>query len=413
MGTSIAYIRKSSAPSRSVRTVSYEVQEQAVRELAARHGDELSAILTDWGKSGGSTRRPDYQRLLGMVDRGELTSIYSYSLSRLSRSLLDFADLVERCNAHKVRIRLVQEGDVDTTTASGRAWANNVANFAQFERELAVERNLAAVSERRGRGDILGQAPYGYRVKGSVLVKRDDERPDLVFEAYKQARSFGGAARLLNEWKVPTRREGTRWIHGTVADIIRAQAPKDLRPPIVKRRGASPIGGALFTALLRCPCGAILTPRKDDKAPRGVGGYYCSRSNRTPNHGRMHVPEWPILDWVKPEAARLELPAAIIEDRAQDEALSDELKGRRDRIVESYIDGLVSKEERDARLVSLDAQLEALGNTSRLTAVPALDWDAPVPEVNNVLRAIFSEIQLGADLHPVEAVWRVPSLRRP
>ena len=53
-------------------------------------------MLTDWGRSGGSTRRPGYQRLLGAIDRREVETIYSYSLSRLSRSLLDFADLLER-----------------------------------------------------------------------------------------------------------------------------------------------------------------------------------------------------------------------------------------------------------------------------------------------------------------------------
>src|SRR3990172_7203312 len=133
MGTYIAYIRKSSAPSKHTRTVSFEVQEQAVRELATRHGDTLSAVLTDWGRSGGSTKRPDYQRLLGMVDAGSVETIYSFSLSRLSRSLLDFADLLERCKAHGVRIRLAQEGEIDWSSATGRAFANMAATFAQFE----------------------------------------------------------------------------------------------------------------------------------------------------------------------------------------------------------------------------------------------------------------------------------------
>src|SRR3990172_4527703 len=138
MGTSIAYIRKSSAPSKHTRTVSFEVQEQAVRDLAARHGDELAAVLTDWGRSGGSTKRPDYQRLLVMVDAGEVATIYSYSLSRLSRSLLDFADLLDRCRARKVTIRLATEGTIDDSSPAGRAFASMAAIFAQFERELAV-----------------------------------------------------------------------------------------------------------------------------------------------------------------------------------------------------------------------------------------------------------------------------------
>jgi DNA invertase Pin-like site-specific DNA recombinase len=414
MSTAIAYIRKSSAPSKHTRTVSFEVQEQAVRDLAGRHGDELAAVLTDWGRSGGSTRRPDYQRLLAMVDAGEVATIYSYSLSRLSRSVRDFADLVELCAKRDVRIRFVQEGEVDHKSATGRLFVGMVAQFAQFERELAAERNQAAVAERRERGDVMGQAPYGSRVVGGKLEARDDERPDLVFEAFRQAGSFAGAAKLLNAWNVPTRREGTRWIHGTVADIIRAQAPAELRPPIQRRQGAAPLAGAMFAGLLRCPCGAILTPRKDAGAPSGVSGYYCSRSTRTPGHGKMHTPERVILEWAIAEAARLRIPAerVTIAERASRDLVA--LEAKRSRIVETYIEQLIDKAERDRRLAEVDAErdrLEAVSAT--VTIPPAIDWDTWTPRaINRVLHALWTVVELDAELlPPVAAEWTVPEWR--
>lgn len=410
MATSVAYIRKSSAPSKHTRTVSFEVQEQATRDLAARHGDTLSAVLTDWGRSGGSTKRPDYQRLLAMVAAGELTTIYSYSLSRLSRSVRDFADLLDLCQRQDVRIRLVQEGDVDHRTATGRLFVGMVAQFAQFERELAAERNQATVAERRDRGDILGQAPYGFRIVAGKLEPRKDERPDLVFDAFRKAGSFAGAAKLLNQWKVPTRRDGTQWIHGVVADIIRAQAPADIRPPLQKRRGAAPLAGAMFAGLLRCQCGATLTPRKDAEVPSGVSGYYCSRSTRTPDHGKMHTSEAAILGWARDEAARFRVPAdqVVLAEKA-DRRLID-LEAKRNRIVESYIDELIDKAERDRRLAALDTERDQLATISGTVDVPpSIDWSRWAPrDINRVLSSLWVRVDLDSDLRPTRAEWRVP-----
>ena len=413
MGTAIAYIRKSSAPSKHTRTVSFEVQEQAVRELAARHGDDLAAVLTDWGRSGGSTKRPDYQRLLAMVDAGEVETIYSYSLSRLSRSVRDFDDLLGRCRTRGVRIRLVQEGEVDHRTATGRLFVGMVAQFAQFERELASERNQAAMAERKDRGDVLGQAPYGFRVVAGRLEARDDERPDLVFEAYRQARSFSGAAKLLNAWKVPTRRQGTQWIHGTVADIIRAQGPAELRPVVRARRGATPLAAAMFAGLLRCPCGAVLTPRKDDGAPSRVSGYYCSRSARTPGHGKMHTPERAIQEWAMAEAALLDVPAervTLAEKASNELTLLDRKRGR---VVEAYLELSIDKDERDRRLAAIDQDRQRVASRAATVSIPgAVDWTWPPARLNAVLRALWERIELDNDLLPVRAEWTVAEWRR-
>jgi hypothetical protein len=262
----------------------------------------------------------------------------------------------------------------------------------------------------------MGQAPYGFTIVNGRLVARKDERPDMVFDAFREAKSFGGAARLLNEWQVPTRRAGTRWVHGVVADIIRAQGPADLRPALVKRRAASPIGGALFSGLLRCTCGATLTPRKEQGANAAPGhtaarGYYCSRSAATPAHGPMYVPEGIILVWAKDEAAHLLLPMDMVTVATSAEREIRAIDERRTRVVDAHVEGVISKPDRDARLAKLDAERAQLTARSAAVTIPALDWAWPPEKVNAVCRSLWDRIELDADLRPVRAEWRVPEWR--
>ena len=409
--TALAYIRKSSAPGNG--SVSYDMQERATRELAKRHGDKLPVILSDMAVSGGTTRRrPEYGRLLEAIDAGTVQTVYSFSLSRLARSVIDFADLLERCRKQGVTVRLVQEGQIDYTTATGRGYANMAATFAQMEREIGGERMAAAVAERRERGDALGQAPYGSTIRNGRHIRRPDEPLTAVFDAFREAGTFGGTARLLNARGVPTR-HGRPWTHGVVSDVLRRSAPPDLALPLLRKRvGAPPRAAAIFAGLLRCKCGALLTPRKDAATATGVSGYYCSRSYRLPEHGRMATPEWPILEWAKVEAARLSVPAEAVEITERDEQARHGIEARRARVIDAYVDSTIDKAERDRRLVTLDAEAEKLAARVHLEQIPAtIDWSWPPSELNAVLRALWDHIQLDVEMRPIRAEWRVPEWR--
>jgi DNA invertase Pin-like site-specific DNA recombinase len=414
MSTGLAYIRRSSTPGRGADPVSFDMQEKAVRDLAAAHGDSIAEILSDFARSGGTTKhRPGYARLLEAIDRGQVATIYSYSLSRLSRSLLDFADLLERCRAHSVRIRFVTEGEIDYSTATGRAYANMAATFAQMERELATERNASAVAARIARGDYVGQAPYGKRIAGGSLIPRKDEKAAVVVAAFREAGSFGGAAKLLNARGVPTRHGGT-WRHGVVADLLRREAPRDLAVPLAHHRArARPVQDAIFAGLLRCACGSTLTPRREAGA-LAVRGYYCHASSRLPEHGKMYVAEGPVLEWAKREVARLQVPYDVLE---MDEQVSDRrksLEARRRRIVSAFLDGVLDRAERDRQLATVDAKLTHEASATVLAAIPrTIDWTVPPVVLNGLLRALWEAVELDADMQPVRAIWRVPEWRKP
>lgn len=408
--TAVAYVRKSSAPGNG--SVSFDMQVRETRQLAARHGDELPEVLSDMGVSGGSTRRrPNYQRLVEAIEAGETRTVYSYSLSRLARSVIDFGDLLERCRRRGVTVRLVQEGQIDYTTATGRAFANMAAVFAQMEREIAAERMSAAVAERRERGEAMGQAPYGFQIMDGQLVERPDEPLHAVVDAFREAGSFGATARLLNQRGVRTR-HGRPWTHGVVSDVLRRTAPPDLTVPLLgKRSGAAPRGSAIFARLLLCRCGALLTPRKDVANPTGASGYYCSRSYRLPQRGRMHAPERPILEWAQAEAARLRLPDAVEIQTAGDEELRRRLEVRRSRVIDAYVDGVIDKVERDGRLRGIDGEADRIAVSTAVAKIPALDWSWPPAELNTALRALWEYVELDDALRPIRAVWRVPEWR--
>ena len=86
---------------------------------------------------------------------------------------------------------------------------------------------------------------------------------------------------------------------------------------------------------------------------------------------------------------------------------------KRARVIDAYVDGTIEKAERDRRLLALDAEAEASAARNFIDRVPALDWDWAPGQLNQVLRALWSEVTLGADMEPLGAVWRVPEWRAP
>ena len=113
----------------------YEASQAYIRSQAHAGWILLRARYDDGGFSGGNTDRPAVQRLLGDVRAGKVDVIVVYKVDRLTRSLADFAKLVELFDAHDVSFVSVTQ-QFNTTTSMGRLTLNVLLSFAQFEREV-------------------------------------------------------------------------------------------------------------------------------------------------------------------------------------------------------------------------------------------------------------------------------------
>jgi DNA invertase Pin-like site-specific DNA recombinase len=145
----------------------------------------------DGGFSGGTLERPALRRLLADIEQGLVDVIVVYKIDRLSRSLMDFARLVETFEAHGVTFVSVTQS-FNTTTSMGRLTLNILLSFAQFEREVIGERIRDKFAASRARGMWMGgKVPLGYDVVARKLVVNEDEAPRvrLVFEVFVETGS--------------------------------------------------------------------------------------------------------------------------------------------------------------------------------------------------------------------------------
>src|ERR1700730_15700517 len=164
-------------------------------------------FLDACGYSGGSTDRPNLQRLLDDIRARKLDVIVVYKVDRLTRSLADFAKLVELFDAHGVSFVSVTQ-QFNTTTSMGRLTLNVLLSFAQFEREVTSERirDKIAASKRKGLW-VGGTLPLGYEMKDGkiAIVEEEAELVRWIFRRYLELGSVNELVRDLKERNIRTR----------------------------------------------------------------------------------------------------------------------------------------------------------------------------------------------------------------
>lgn len=392
MAQPYAYVRKSRV-FRDQRTISPEMQMDEVSALALRYGDTELVRLSDMNISGkkGRAKRPGFNSLLEALEAGSVSAIYSYSLSRLSRSVRDIVDLAELCAKQGVPIHLVVDPDPDPTSPSGKMILTILSAMAQFEADVASERARDTMEARRSRGEHLGASFY--------------EATDAVVEAYQEAGSAAGAARLLTARGVPTRNGNAEWWATSVLVIIRRVAPDLL--PVRRHRGVKRAAPFLFYRLLRCHCGHTLT------AVRNRGKYNLYRCLRADHieHGQKSVTETAILDWARAEAALLQPPVSAVALAEDTDAQRNALRDRVVRLGRAFVEGAVPEDEYAAEKASLDQQLERLDSAGRVLQLEPVAWDDEVIDINQSLRAMWHHVQLDEQMRPVFAEWTLPAWR--
>jgi len=167
----------------------------------------IKAHFDDGGFSGGNMERPALQALLAEIRERRLDTVVVYKVDRLTRSLADFAKLVELFDAHGVSFVSVTQS-FNTTTSMGRLTLNVLLSFAQFEREVTGERIRDKIAASKKKGLWMGGVlPLGYAVVDRKLLVSAEEATivRLVFERYRDLRSLPALQRDLRERGVVTR----------------------------------------------------------------------------------------------------------------------------------------------------------------------------------------------------------------
>jgi site-specific DNA recombinase len=162
----------------------HEAAEAYIRSQAHDGWTLIRTRYDDGGYSGGSTDRPALQRLLADIRDRRIDVVVVYKVDRLTRSLADFAKLVELFDAHSVSFVSVTQ-QFNTTTSMGRLTLNVLLSFAQFEREVTSERIRDGASKRRGLW-VGGMVPLGYvsRDKKLFIEEEEAERVRTIFRRY-------------------------------------------------------------------------------------------------------------------------------------------------------------------------------------------------------------------------------------
>jgi DNA invertase Pin-like site-specific DNA recombinase len=168
-------------------------------------------MYDDGGHSGGTMERPALQRLLSDIKAGKVQIVVVYKVDRLTRSLADFAKIVDVLDAHGASFVSVTQ-QFNTTTSMGRLTLNMLLSFAQFEREIAGERIRDKIAASKKKGMWMGgNVPLGYDVKDRKLVVNETEASTvrLIFRRYSELGSVALLkAELDREGVVSKRREG-------------------------------------------------------------------------------------------------------------------------------------------------------------------------------------------------------------
>lgn len=313
------YTRKSTAIGLEQEFNSLDAQREACEHYIRSRADQGWIVLptdySDGGFTGANLERPAFQRLLADIDAGMLDLVVVYKVDRLSRSLLDFARVMQRLNDADVSFVSVTQ-NFSTADAMGRLTLNMLMSFAEFEREMIGERTRDKIAASRRKGKWTGgPLPIGFDVVDKKLVINEYEAAIVrqIFDLYIQHQSCGAVAVIANErgWARKarkghdgTRRAGKHWNKDTILRVLHtplyagyitlgSERHEGEHSAIIDREvfhsvqtiieshenGSFTSGtndGYLLTGLVRCTCcGGAYTPASTKKRGREYRYYRC------------------------------------------------------------------------------------------------------------------------------------------
>jgi site-specific DNA recombinase len=218
------YTRKSTSAGLEMDFNSLDAQYESCLAYIARQESwtVVDDRYDDGGFTGANIERPAFQRLLEDVEAGKIDIVLVYKVDRLSRSLLDFAKLMDRFDRAKTAFVSVTQ-NFSTADAMGRLTLNMLISFAEFERSMIAERTRDKVVAARRKGKWTGgPVPLGYQVVEGKLAVEDAEARIVrqIFALYEAHRSILRIIDELNGLGVTTKKQ-RRWTKDAVLRVLK------------------------------------------------------------------------------------------------------------------------------------------------------------------------------------------------
>ena len=211
----LVYVRVSTGR-QVVEGHSLDGQERVLVEEATRRGSVVEIVREEGKSAKAVSNRPQLLNALNRLDRGDAAALFVLDLDRLSRSVSDFAKMLDRANRRQWALVVVGLGGIDTSTPEGQMVANILAAAAQYERAMTSKRVQRQHESRRARGIVWG-----------VDVGNRPELPESVrvriAEAVAAGQSLRSIANDLNAENVVTARGGI-WHASTVRHVAASVA---------------------------------------------------------------------------------------------------------------------------------------------------------------------------------------------
>lgn len=306
------YTRKSVEDGLEMEFNSLDAQREAGEAyIASQKGNGwvcLPERYDDGGFSGGNTNRPALKKLLEDAQSKLIDIIVVYKIDRLSRSIIDFAELSKKLDNWGVAFVSVTQ-KINTQSSSGRMMLNILITFAQFEREVIAERVKDKMSASRKKGKwVGGSVPMGYKVVGKKLVPEPNESVVVqrIFQRFLEIQSPKQIAYELNQAKILTK-QGKVWDtqhiyrllnnHTYVGDIFymneiwkgehKALIEREtwaLTKKFLKTNAPAPDSSrqidsvAALKGIIRCGhCNSAMTPTRSERRGRRYYYYHCCK----------------------------------------------------------------------------------------------------------------------------------------
>lgn len=357
------YTRKSTEEGLEQEFNSLDAQREAGEAYIRSQAGEGWALVPDryddGGFTGGNTDRPGLRRLMADIEAGRIDCVVVYKVDRMSRSLLDFAEMMRTFEGRGVSFVSVTQ-QFNTGTSMGRLVLNVLLSFAQFEREIISERTRDKIAATRRKGKWAGGHPLlgydidpaGYRL---VVNTTEAERVRAIFALYLKHEGLLPVVKELERrgwtnkrWKTKKgpERGGTPFTRTNLYQLLTnvgyigkvryktevhaGEHPGIVDPTVFQktqtllrqngRTGGGPIRnqfGAILKGLLQCgPCGCAMTPTHTTKHDRRYRYYACVSAQKkgADTCPSKSVPAGPIEDFVVDQIRCVGRDPALLHD---------------------------------------------------------------------------------------------------